>query len=102
MEGARDHFTALLRREFVEHDRVAADAQAQIGVLVGMLHGVLQHRFVEHVDVDVLRVLQCVCVCVCVCMNVCMYVCVGHLCMSCACCERHVSAEGSLQHMQAA
>jgi hypothetical protein len=58
MEGARNHFMALLWLEFIEHHRVAADAQAQLVVLVGVLHCILQHSFVEHVDVDVVRLLS--------------------------------------------
>lgn len=49
MEGVHNHFMALLWQEFVEHHSVAADAQAQLVVLVGVLHCILQHSFVEHV-----------------------------------------------------
>lgn len=57
VEGAANDLHLLLAREAHEVDGVARDTDGELGVLLGVLHGILQSLAREHVHVEVVRAL---------------------------------------------
>ena len=56
-EGARDHVLLLLAGQRVKAHRIARDADGELRIFLGMLHGIQQGLAVEHVDVQILTAL---------------------------------------------
>ena len=54
VDGSRQHVELLLSCELNEVDGIAADADCELRVFLGMLHGIEQQIAAEHVDIDVL------------------------------------------------
>ena len=59
VDGTREHVELLLACELHEVHSVTADADGELRVLLGMIHGVEQELTVEHVDVDGLATVGC-------------------------------------------